>query len=71
MGFLRYLLFPFSVLYMVVMSLRNFLFSVGVFKSTTYAVPSLGIGNLSTGGTGKSVAINYFLSLKRIIPSQF
>lgn len=63
MGFLRYLLFPFSVLYMIVMSLRNFLFSAGVFKSKTYAVPSLGIGNLSTGGTGKSVAINYFISL--------
>ena len=63
MGFLRYLLFPFSILYLVIVSLRNFFFTIGVFKGKTYAVPSLGIGNLSTGGTGKSVAINYFISL--------
>ena len=63
MGFLRYLLFPFSILYLVIVSLRNFFFSIGIFNSKTYAVPSLGIGNLSTGGTGKSVAINYFISL--------
>ena len=29
----------------------------------TYEVPSLGIGNLVTGGTGKSVAVNYFIAL--------
>ena len=63
MGFLRFLLFPFSILYMCATSLRNFLFSIGVLKSTSYDVPSLGIGNLSMGGTGKSVAINYFITL--------
>ena len=63
MRFLRFLLFPFAFLYMLVTSLRNFMFAIGIFKSTSYAVPSLGIGNLSMGGTGKSVAVNYFVTL--------
>ena len=46
---------------MLITSLRNVFFSWGIFKERTYDVPVLGIGNLSTGGTGKSVAVNYFI----------
>ena len=46
---------------MLLTSLRNVFFSWGIFKERTYDVPVLGIGNLSTGGTGKSVAVNYFI----------
>ena len=62
MRFLRFFLFPFSFVYMLVTSLRNVFFDWGIFKEQVYEVPTLGIGNLSQGGTGKSVAIDYFLS---------
>ena len=61
MNIFRFFLFPFAVVYMLFTSLRNVFFSWGIFKEQTYHVPVLGIGNLSTGGTGKSVAINYFI----------
>lgn len=61
MRLFRFFLFPFAILYLGVTSFRNFLFNIGLFKEQSYAVPSLGIGNLSVGGTGKSVAINYFI----------
>ena len=61
MNIFRFLLFPFAIVYMLFTSLRNVFFSWGIFKEQTYDVPVLGIGNLSTGGTGKSVAINYFI----------
>ena len=63
MRYLRFFLFPFSVVYMLITSFRNLFFSTGIFKEVTYEVPSLGIGNLVTGGTGKSVAVNYFIAL--------
>ncbi|MGB1449701.1 MAG: tetraacyldisaccharide 4'-kinase [Flavobacteriaceae bacterium] len=61
MGIFRFLLFPFAIIYMLLTSIRNVFFSWGIFKEVKYDVPVLGIGNLSTGGTGKSVAINYFI----------
>ena len=61
MNIFRFLLFPLAIVYMLFTSLRNVFFSWGIFKEHTYDVPVLGIGNLSTGGTGKSVAINYFI----------
>lgn len=63
MRILRFFLFPFSILYMCITSFRNLLFDFGIFTSQSYEVPSLGIGNLSVGGTGKSVAIDYFISV--------
>ncbi|HSD14623.1 MAG TPA: tetraacyldisaccharide 4'-kinase [Flavobacterium sp.] len=63
MNFLRKLLFPFSVLYGFVTSLRNFLFDRGVFKSTAFDVPVIAVGNLSVGGTGKTPQIEYLIRL--------
>ena len=61
MRYLRFFLFPLAVVYMILTSLRNLFFSIGLFKQVTYTVPTLGIGNLSTGGTGKSVAVQFFI----------
>lgn len=52
--FLRYILFPFSIIYQMVTSLRNFLYDSNILKSKSYSTPTLVIGNLSVGGTGKT-----------------
>ncbi|NEV94110.1 tetraacyldisaccharide 4'-kinase [Psychroflexus sp. YR1-1] len=57
MNFLRYLLFPFSVLYGCIMSVRNFLYRTNVFQSRSYPISIISVGNLNTGGTGKSPMI--------------
>lgn len=63
MNKLRKILFPFSVVYDGVTSLRNFLFDTGVFESTSYDVPVICVGNLNVGGTGKSPMIEYLISI--------
>ncbi len=61
MGFLRALLFPFALLYGIGVRLRNFLYDIGFFRSREYGIPIIAVGNLSTGGTGKTPHIEYFL----------
>ena len=63
MTFFRLFLFPFAVLYSMLTSFRNFLFDVKIFRSVGYENPTLGIGNLSVGGTGKSVCVDYVVSI--------
>jgi tetraacyldisaccharide 4'-kinase len=52
--YLRILLLPFSLIYSFIIFLRNFLFDKGFFKSYKINKPVISIGNITTGGTGKS-----------------
>ncbi len=62
---LRKLLFPLSVIYGLIMRLRNLLYDVGVLKSRSYNLPVICVGNMNTGGTGKTPHIEYLIrSLK-------
>lgn len=61
MKVLRMLLFPFSLLYGLVMRIRNLFYDRGWFKSTTYDIPIICVGNLSVGGTGKSPMIEFLI----------
>lgn len=63
MKLLRFLLFPFAVLYDVVTTIRNWFFDIGIFKSTSFDIPVIIVGNLSVGGTGKSPQIEYLIRL--------
>lgn len=62
MNLLRKLLFPFSLLYGGITALRNFLYNKGWLKSKSYNLPIICVGNLSTGGTGKSPMIEFLVS---------
>lgn len=60
---LRFLLFPIAGVYSLITLLRNTLFDFNILRSKQYAVPVICIGNLSTGGTGKSPMTEYLIRL--------
>lgn len=59
----RKLLLPFSPLYGLAICIRNFLYEKGKLKSWAFNVPIIGIGNLTTGGTGKTPHVEYIIRL--------
>lgn len=61
----RYLLFPFSVLYGLGVSLRNKLYDKKILHSATFNLPLICVGNLAVGGTGKTPMIEYLIGLLR------
>ncbi len=63
MNFLRKILFPFSILYGLITSIRNLLFDKGFLKSYSFDIPIIAVGNLSVGGTGKTPQIEYLIRL--------
>lgn len=62
MQLLRKIAFPISLLYGLVVYFRNYLYDVGVFKSKKFATPTICIGNLSVGGTGKTPMTEFLIS---------
>ncbi len=54
-------LLPFSPLYGLITDLRNFAYEKGFKKSYTADIPVISVGNLSTGGTGKTPVAEWLL----------
>ncbi|AJA69323.1 tetraacyldisaccharide 4'-kinase [Myroides odoratimimus] len=63
MELLRKLLFPFAILYGGITSLRNYLYSINILKRTSFSTPTIVVGNLSVGGTGKTPMVEYIIRL--------
>ena len=63
MSILRKILFPFSLLYAAITGLRNYFYDRGWFKSVSFDIPVIAVGNLSVGGTGKTPMIEYLVRL--------
>ncbi|WP_040278374.1 tetraacyldisaccharide 4'-kinase [Psychroserpens damuponensis] len=61
MKLLRKILFPIVPVYYIVTWVRNILYDLGWKTSKSYALPVICVGNLSTGGTGKSPTIEYLI----------
>lgn len=58
---IRILLFPFSLIYLLIIYIRNRLFDNGVFKSHRFNLPIICVGNIAAGGTGKSPMVEYLV----------
>lgn len=56
-------LYPVSWLYGTVVIIRNKLFDWGLFRSKSFDVPVICVGNLSVGGTGKTPHTEYLIKL--------
>lgn len=62
---LRYAALPASWLYGFVVRLRNLFYDMGWFHSSRPRVATICIGNLTTGGTGKTPFVEYLVALLR------
>ena len=63
MSFLRKILYPFSLVYGEITSARNIFYDKGILKSTQFDIPTIVVGNLSVGGTGKTPQAEYLVRL--------
>jgi len=52
---------PFSLLFRLITACRNFFFEKGILKSYASPIPTLVVGNLSVGGTGKTPMVEFLL----------
>lgn len=59
----KIILFPFSLIYGLFVGLRNYFYNIGLLRSSTFSVPTISVGNLSVGGTGKTPHIEYLVSI--------
>ena len=59
----KILFWIFSIPFLLVTSIRNFLYNIGVIKSHQFNIPIISIGNLVLGGSGKTPSIEYLVRL--------
>ncbi len=60
---IRLLLLPFSAIYALILRFRHFLYDIGLFKSKSFDIPTIVVGNLALGGTGKSPVTLYLAEM--------
>ena len=59
----RIFLYPIALIYGAIVWLRNRLYDAKFFSSIEFSVPIITVGNLSTGGTGKTPHVEYLVRL--------
>lgn len=62
MKIFKLIIYPISLLYGMIMSIRNFLFDLGILRSKRTPISSIVVGNLKTGGTGKTPHVEFLIS---------
>ncbi len=63
MNFLRKISLPFALLYWLIIVLRNKLYDWQLFHSRSFNIPTISVGNINVGGTGKSPTVEYLIRL--------
>jgi tetraacyldisaccharide 4'-kinase len=58
---LKYLLFPFAILYDLITQIRNYFYDKNYFHSVQPSVFTVSVGNITVGGTGKTPHIEYLI----------
>ena len=62
---MRILLLPISLLYHIVLIIRHRLYDWRILKSLRFEYPTIGVGNLNLGGTGKTPTVEYLINILR------
>jgi tetraacyldisaccharide 4'-kinase len=62
---IRILLFPVSLVYALVVKVRNWCFDRKILSSTVFNLPIICVGNLAVGGTGKSPMVELLIRTLR------
>lgn len=65
-GPLRFILWPFLLVYWLGIGIRNWLYDKNILKSSTFGLPLICVGNLAVGGTGKSPMVEYLVEKLRM-----
>ena len=60
---ISYVLWPLTRWYAGGVVVRNFFYAVGIKRQTAPHITTIGVGNLSTGGSGKTPHVEYLLRL--------
>ena len=60
---IKFLLLPFSWIYGAFAEARNLFFRTNLLRSSRFDLPVINVGNLTTGGTGKSPHVEYLIRL--------
>lgn len=61
-----WILWPLSGIYWLVLSLRRLLYTCGIFRTITAAVPVIVVGNITVGGTGKTPTVLWLVDELRL-----
>ncbi|HRB24046.1 MAG TPA: tetraacyldisaccharide 4'-kinase, partial [Ferruginibacter sp.] len=60
---IKTILFPISLVYGFILKIRHWLYDKNILKSSSFNFPVICIGNLATGGTGKTPMTEYLVDM--------